>query len=51
MALHPFIIGLPHRMGALDSALGYIRSHDAVWFATGEEIATHYARTVGEHEQ
>jgi allantoinase len=51
IALHPFIIGLPHRIGALDSALAYIRSHDAVWFATGDEIATHYSRTAGGDNQ
>jgi allantoinase len=42
ICLHPFMIGVPHRIGALDRALKYIRSHDRVWFATGEEIVRHY---------
>jgi len=42
ICLHPFMIGVPHRIGALDRALKYIRSHDRVWFATGEEIIRHY---------
>jgi allantoinase len=43
ICLHPFIIGVPHRIKALESALRYIKSHDKVWFATGSEIARHYA--------
>lgn len=42
IALHPYIIGVPHRIDALDSALKYICSHQGVWLATGEEIVDHY---------
>ena len=42
ICLHPFIIGVPHRIGALDDALSYISSHDGVWKATGCEIINHY---------
>jgi hypothetical protein len=38
VCLHPYLIGVPHRIAGLDSALQCIRSHDRVWFATGEEI-------------
>ena len=38
IALHPFVIGMPHRIWALESGLDYIAAHDGVWFATGEEI-------------
>ncbi len=38
IALHPYLIGMPHRIGALDAALGQICSHDGVWRATGSEI-------------
>ena len=31
ICLHPFIIGVPHRIGALDSALAYILRHEGVW--------------------
>ena len=42
IALHPFLIGSPHRIKYLDSALSYIAGHDKVWFATGEEIIASY---------
>lgn len=42
ICLHPFIIGVPHRIGALDHAFEYIRSHHDVWYATGTEIVEHY---------
>ena len=42
ISVHPFIIGVPHRIWALESGLDYIASHDDVWFATGEEIVDHY---------
>jgi allantoinase len=38
ICLHPYLIGVPHRIAGLDAALSYIRAHDKVWFATGEEI-------------
>ncbi len=38
IALHPFLIGAPHRIKYLDQALQYIASHDRVWFATGHEL-------------
>lgn len=38
VALHPFLIGVPHRIRWLDKALAHIRSHDRVWLATGAEI-------------
>jgi allantoinase len=38
ICIHPFVIGVSHRIWVLESALDYIRSHDDVWFATGEEI-------------
>ena len=38
IALHPYLIGMPHRIGALDAALAHICSHDDVWRATGSEI-------------
>ncbi len=42
ICLHPFIIGVPHRIRGLESALKHIASHDKVWFATGSEIVQHY---------
>jgi allantoinase len=42
IAVHPFMTGQPHRIGALDSALRYICSHADVWHATGWEIVQHF---------
>lgn len=42
IALHPYIIGMPHRIRALDEALAYICRHQGVWLATGREIARAY---------
>lgn len=42
IALHPFIFGQPHRIRALERALTHIRAHDAVWLATGSQIADCY---------
>jgi len=42
IAVHPFVTGQPHRIGALDSALGYICAHAGVWRATGWEIVQHF---------
>jgi peptidoglycan/xylan/chitin deacetylase (PgdA/CDA1 family) len=44
IAVHPYLTGLPYRIGALDSALQHICGHSDVWFATGCEIASHYRR-------
>jgi peptidoglycan/xylan/chitin deacetylase (PgdA/CDA1 family) len=44
IALHPYIIGVPHRIGALETALEYISKHEGVWWATGSEIAAAYRR-------
>jgi allantoinase len=40
--LHPFLIGQPHRIGALDEVLAHVTSHDGVWLCTGREIAAWY---------
>ena len=42
IALHPHLIGQPHRIKYLDEILGYIMSHDQVWQATSDEIAEYY---------
>lgn len=42
IALHPFLMGVPHRIGHLDRALAHIAAHDKVWFATGSEIIDAY---------
>ena len=42
LVLHPWVIGYPHRIGALDRILDYVRSHEGVWYATAAEIAQFY---------
>jgi len=42
IAVHPYLTGMPYRIGALDAALKYICKHRGVWKATGSEIARHY---------
>ena len=42
IAVHPYLTGMPYRIGALDAALEYICKHKQVWKATGSEIARHY---------
>lgn len=44
IAVHPFLIGVPHRIGVLDRALSHIAGHDKVWFATGSELIDCYRR-------
>jgi len=45
ICLHPFMMGVPHRIDALDRAFAYLRKHPKVWFATGEEIVSHYLKS------
>jgi peptidoglycan/xylan/chitin deacetylase (PgdA/CDA1 family) len=42
IALHPYLIGVPHRIRYLDKALAHIALHKQVWFATGSEIIDAY---------
>ena len=42
IALHPFLVGVPHRSKYLEQALAYIRRHKDVWFCTGDDIANWY---------
>jgi len=42
IALHPFIISVPHRHKYFAKALEYICRHKEVWLATGSEIANWY---------
>jgi peptidoglycan/xylan/chitin deacetylase (PgdA/CDA1 family) len=47
IAIHPYLIGVPHRIKAFDDALKYICKHKKVWKATGSEIARHYMAQMG----
>lgn len=45
VALHPYIMGQPHRIACLERALRHMVEHDAVWVATGTEICDWCERT------
>ncbi len=42
IALHPFLIGQPHRIKYLDDILSHVMSHDGVWQTTADDIADYY---------
>ncbi len=42
IALHPSVIGQPHRIRYLDDVFTYILGHDDVWLTTADEIAGYY---------
>jgi len=42
IALHPFLIGQPHRIKYLDEILSHIMSHDGVWQTTADDIVDYY---------
>lgn len=42
IAVHPFIMGQPHRIEHLAKALEYILGHSGVWCATGSQIIDCY---------
>jgi peptidoglycan/xylan/chitin deacetylase (PgdA/CDA1 family) len=44
MSIHPYIMGVPHRIGYFEAALDHILSHDEVWFATAGEIFDWYTQ-------
>jgi hypothetical protein len=42
IALHPFLIGQPHRVRYLDDIFRYVLARDGVWVTTSDEIAEYY---------
>ncbi|WP_419840961.1 polysaccharide deacetylase family protein [Candidatus Poriferisodalis sp.] len=42
VALHPYLMGMPHRIDALAAMLEHLMSHDDVWQATAGQIAQHF---------
>jgi peptidoglycan/xylan/chitin deacetylase (PgdA/CDA1 family) len=42
IAVHPFIMGQPHRIDHLSRALEYVLGHSGVWCATGSQIIASY---------
>ncbi len=46
IALHPYLMGVPHRIGLLDRVLEAIRLHEGVVFWTGAQILDWYQAAV-----
>jgi len=42
LAIHPYLMGQPHRIGYLARVLDHICKHEQVWHATGSEMAAWY---------
>ncbi len=42
VALHPYLLGMPHRVDGLAAMLDYLMSHDDVWQTTASQIAQHF---------
>lgn len=41
-AIHPLVLGHPHRIEVFAEFLDYVKSHDQVWYPTAREIADWY---------
>jgi peptidoglycan/xylan/chitin deacetylase (PgdA/CDA1 family) len=48
LGIHPFLIGQPSRIGALERVLDHVLGHDGVWSATADEIAAWYLASTAE---
>ena len=42
VALHPYLMGMPHRVDGLAAMLEYLMGHDDVWQTTASQIAQHF---------
>ena len=42
MSIHPYIMGVPHRIKHFEAACDYMLKRDDVWFTTAEEIYDWY---------
>jgi allantoinase len=42
LALHPYLMGMPHRIAQLEEIFEYLRTKDGLWLTTAGEIAQHF---------
>lgn len=47
ISLHPYITGVPHRIGAVEALLDHIRGHERVAWMTASEIGDWYTGQMG----
>lgn len=45
MSIHPYIMGVPHRIAYFEQAYEHMLQYDDVWFTTGEEIYDWFMKT------
>lgn len=46
IATHPFVTGVPHRIGYFEKIIEYLNSHEGVLFMTGSEILDWYKSVI-----
>lgn len=44
ISVHPYLIGVPHRIDALRRLLAHIREHENVWWTDGASVARRYRK-------
>ena len=49
VSLHPYLTGVPHRIGYFEKLLDHICGHDKVALMTGEDISAWYRRAMGDN--
>lgn len=42
LAIHPYLMGMPHRIAHLERIFAHVRAHDDVWCTTAGQIAQHF---------
>jgi hypothetical protein len=47
IAVHPYLTGVPHRIGYFDKTFEYLKKHEGVLFMTGSEILDWYKQAAG----
>ncbi len=47
IAVHPYLTGVPHRIGYFSKIFEYIKKHEGVVFMTGSEILDWYKQAAG----
>ena len=47
IAVHPYITGVPHRIGYFNKLLNHLKQVDGVWITTGSEILDWYKEVSG----
>jgi allantoinase len=49
ISIHPYVTGVPHRIGYLEALLDYIGGHDGVVWMTASEIGDWYTEEMKRH--